>query len=238
MILDLILIGLFIIVAIIGYKVGFLTTLLKLTSALSGIIIAVCFTKPVTNLAINWGLDDTISERVYTNIVSSEAFVAYSEGGAGVEGINNLLQELGLPSFISNFVASSIVDSVNPLEIAKGISDGVSYVFIFVVVFLLLLIFSSLGFLILKLIVKTIRKRVGFIRVLDGLVGVVFYFLIFMLFIYGSFLIVSLILQSASPDSEFVMFFEEQLHLDDEKFGLAKYIYKNNMIGNFLGLIF
>jgi hypothetical protein len=59
-----------------------------------------------------------------------------------------------------------------------------------------------------------------------------------MLIIYIVFLIISLILQSSSPDSEFVLFMEEQLHLNDEKFGIAKYIYKNNMLGNFLSLIF
>ena len=238
MILDLILILLFVIVAVIGYKVGFLTTLIKLTSALSGIIIAICFTKPVTNLVVSWGWDNAIEEKVYTNIVSSEAFVAYTEGGEGVEGISNLLQELGLPSFISGFVASGLVDSVDPLEIASGIASGVSYVLVFMIVFVALLLFSSIGFLILKLFVKTVRKSVGFVRVLDGIIGIIFYFLIFMLIIYIAFLIVSLMLQSAPPDSDVVMFFEEQLHLNDDKFGLAKYIYKNNMIGNFFGLIF
>ena len=238
MILDIILIALFLIVAIIGYKVGFLTTLLKLTSALSGIIIAICFTEPVTNLAIEWELDNSIEQTIYTNITTSDAFKAYTEGGTGVEGINNLLQELGLPSFISNFVASKIVDSVDPLEIATSISQSVSYVFMFIIVFLILLIFSSLAFFILKLIVKSIRKSVGVFRVLDGIVGIAFYLLIFMLIIYIAFLVISLILQSAPADSGFVLFMEEQLHLNDEEFGIAKYIYKNNMLGNFLGLIF
>lgn len=238
LILDIILIALFLIVAIIGYKVGFLTTLLKLTSALSGIIIAICFTEPVTNLAIEWELDNSIEQTVYTNITTSDAFKAYTEGGAGVEGIDNLLQELGLPSFISNFVASKIVDSVDPLEIASSISQSISYVFMFIIVFLILLIFSSLAFFILKLIVKSVRKSVGVLRVLDGIVGIMFYLVIFMLIIYIVFLVISLILQSAPADSGFVLFMEEQLHLNDEEFGIAKYIYKNNMLGNFLGLIF
>lgn len=238
LILDIILIVLFLIVAIIGYKVGFLTTLLKLTSALSGIIIAICFTEPVTNLAIEWELDNSIEQTVYNNITTSNAFKAYTEGGAGVIGIDNLLQELGLPSFISNFVASKIVDSVDPLEIASSISQSISYVFMFIIVFLILLIFSSLAFFILKLIVKSVRKSVGVFRVLDGIVGIVFYLVIFMLIIYIAFLIISLILQSAPADSGFVLFMEEQLHLNDEEFGIAKYIYKNNMLGNFLGLIF
>lgn len=238
MILDLIIILLFIIVAVVGYKIGFLATLVKLTSTLSGIIIAICFTKPITNVAVSWGLDNAIEERVYENITTSEAFLAYTEAGAGVEGLSTLLQELGIPAFMSGVVAGGIVNSVDPLEIARGISSGISYVLLFIIVFVGLLIFSSIGFLILKLFVKAVRKSVGFIRVTDGVIGIIFYFMMFMLILYIAFIIVSLMLQSAPADSDFVIFFEEQLHLNDDKFGLAKYIYKNNMIGNFLGLIF
>ena len=143
MILDLIIILLFIIVAVIGYKVGFLTTLLKLTSTLSGIIIAICFTKPITNLAVDWGLDNAIEEKVFTNITTSEAFEAYTEAGAGVEGLSELLQQLGIPSFMSGVVANGIANSVQPLEIARSIAQGISYVLVFILVFVFLLLFSS-----------------------------------------------------------------------------------------------
>lgn len=238
MILDLIIIILFLIIAVVGYKVGFLNTLIKLTSTLSGIIIAICFTKPITNLAVNFGWDNGIEEKVYTNIISSEAFTAYTEAGAGVEGLSELLQQLGIPSFMSGFVASGLANSVEPLEIARSVAQGVSYVLVFMLVFVCLLVFSSIGFLILKLFVKAVRKSVGFIRVTDGIIGIIFYFMMFMLVLYIAFLVISLMLQSAPQDSDFVIFFEQQLHLNDDKFGLAKYIYKNNMIGNFLGLIF
>ena len=238
MILDIIIIVLFLIIVIIGYKVGFLTTLLKLTSALSGIIIALCLTKPVTNLVVDAGWDSAMEEKIYTNITTSEVFIAYTEGGEGVNGINNLLQELGIPSFMSGFIASGIADSVNPTELARSIADGVSYVFTFIITFFSLLIFSSLIFLILKLVVKSVREAVGFVRVIDGILGIVFYSLIFVLIIYIAFLIISLILQGAAPDGEFAKFFAEQLHLEDDKFGVAKYLYQNNMIGNFFGLLF
>ena len=146
MILDLIIILLFIIVAVVGYKIGFLATLVKLTSTLSGIIIAICFTKPITNVAVSWGLDNAIEERVYENITTSEAFLAYTEAGAGVEGLSTLLQELGIPAFMSGVVAGGIVNSVDPLEIARGISSGISYVLLFIIVFVGLLIFSPFCF--------------------------------------------------------------------------------------------
>ena len=238
MILDIILILLFILIGFIGYKVGFLTTLLKLTSAFSGIIIAVCLTKPITNVVVDWGWDSAMESKIYNNIITSDVFVAYTEGGEGVAGITQLLQELGIPPFISGFVAAGIVDSVNPLEIAANIADGVSYVFTFIITFVFLLIFSSLIFLILKLIVKSVRKAVGFVRVFDGILGIIFYSLMFVLVIYIVFLVISIILQGSDATSGFVIFMNEQLHLDDDNFGIAKYLYQNNVIGNFFALLF
>ena len=127
---------------------------------------------------------------------------------------------------------------VDPLQIARDISDGISYVVTFIITFFALLIFSSLIFLILKLIVKSVREAVGFVRVVDGIIGIVFYLLILILIIYIAFLVISLILQGADPEGGFAKFFAEQLHLDDGKFGVAKYFYENNMIGNFFGLLF
>ena len=238
MILDIILILLIIIVGVIGYKIGFLPTLIKLTSALSGLIIAICFTQPITDFVVECGWDNAIEERVYTNITSSEAFTSYIEGGEGVEGINGLLQELGMPPFVSSFVAGGIADVVDPIQIAQDISSGISYVFVFVIVFVFLLIFSSLIFWILKLIIKSVRKNVVAIRVIDGILGIVFYILIFMIILYIALLVISLVLQTASSDSEFVQFFTEQLHLNDDEFGIVKYLYENNIIGNFFGLLF
>ena len=238
MILDIIIVLLILAVGYLGYKIGFLTALVKITSTLSGIIIALVFGRPVTNLFVNWGFGDWITERAYNNIISSDAFYAYTEGGEGVKGVSHLLQQLGLPSFISNFIAPGIVESIDPLEAARGIAEGISYVFLFIFTFIGLMIFSSLIFFILKLCVKGIRKAVGFIRVLDGILGVVFFLLIFVILLYIAFMIISLILQSSSPDSGFASFIIKQLHLDDDRFGIAKYFYKNNVIGNFFGLLF
>lgn len=238
MILDLIIVLLVIIIGFIGYKVGFLTTLIKLTSALSGIIIAICFTKPITNMVCDSGWDSGIENQVYVNVISSDVFQSYVEGGEGVEGINQLLQELGIPPFISSFIAGGIAESIDPNEIALKIADGVSYVLVFLITFVALLLFSSLFFLLLKLIVKGIRKSVGFIRVIDGILGIVFFLLIFYIILCIFFMIISLIMHSSDPSGGFVLFFKDQLHLEDGAFGIAKYIYENNFIGNFFGLIF
>ena len=230
MILDIILILLFLVVGFIGYKSGFLTTLLKLASGISGLIIALCLTQPVTNLAVNNGWNDSIEAKIYNNISTSEAFNAYIEGGKGVEGLSSLLKELGIPSFMSGFVAEEIASNVDPQVIATSVSESVARMITLIIVFVALLVLSSVIFFILKLFVNSLKGSSKIIGIADGILGVIFYVIVFIVVLYIVFFILSLIMKGASADSGLLTFMTEQLHLEDDKFGLAKYIYENNVI--------
>lgn len=238
MILDLILIGLLLIICFVGYKVGFLITLVKLASGISGLILAIILVKPTANYVTNRNWDKQIETNIYHNITTSDAFVKYSEAGAGEEGLSVLIEELGIPKFISNIISHKIVDSINPSDVAKSIADNISYVLVGVIAFFALLIFSSLFFLLLKLIVKGTRKSIGLFRFIDGVLGIGFYAISYVFFLYFSFWILYLVLPIIPADASFVSFVNEQLHLGTEEFGIAKYFYEENIIRNFLDLIF
>ena len=236
MILDIILILLLVLICFIGYKVGFLATFIKITSIFSGLIIAILFTKPVANFPCSIGLDDGISNNIYTNIIESEPYKAYFASGGGVEGISDLLIQLGIPEFISGFVAKGIVDNTNPEAVALSVSNSLGYASTCVIVFLFLLFFSSIIFWIIKLIVKKLRDSITIVRVIDGILGICIYAILFIVVIYVLFLILSLILQSLPGNNEFAEFIREQLHLGTDEFGIAKYFYEHNFLGNLLKL--
>lgn len=236
MILDIVLCVLLIVICFIGYKVGFLTTFIKLTSVLSGLVLAILFTSPVTNQVCKWGWDDGISNNIYENIISSDAFNAYFEAGGGEAGINDILIEVGIPSFLSGFIAEKLMSSVDPIEAAMTVSNGLSKMAMSVIIFFIILIFSSLLFWILKICVKGLRKAVGFIRVLDGIFGIIVYAIFYLLIIYILLLIASLVIQSTPSGNAFSAFMLEQLHLDDNNFGIAKYLYEHNLFGNIISL--
>lgn len=237
MILDIALIVLTLAVIFIGYKVGFLTTFVKLASMVSGIIVAFLLTEPVTNKVCEWGWDDGISDNIYNNITSADAFQEYYANGGGQAGISAILTELGIPEFLSEFVAGELISNIDAEGAARAVSEGISRAASMVVVFIGLLIFSSLFFFILKLVIKALRKTVGLIRILDGLLGVVFFLLVFLILLYIGLLVVSLVMQSLPPDHGFVMFMKEQLKIGSEEFGIVKYLYENNLIGNIVGLL-
>ena len=238
MILDLILIGLFLIIAFIGYKVGFLTTLIKIASGISGLIIAILLVRPTTNLVTDLNVDRQLENKIYSNITTSDAFVKYNEYGEGEEGLALLINELGIPKFLAKTISHKLSESIDPEAIALTIADSISYAIVSVIVFFALLLLSWLLFFILKKIIEGTRKKIGFIRVLDGIAGIGFVTIIYILLLYIFFCVIYLILPSLSPDSGFVIFMTEQLHLTSEEFGIAKYIYEENIIRKFFELIF
>lgn len=238
MILDLILIALLLIICFIGYKVGFLVTLVKIASGISGLIIAILLMKPVANLATDANWDKQLETNIYNNITTSEAFEKYSAAGAGEEGLSVLIKELGIPKFLSDIISHKIVDSVDPVDIALSIADNVSYLAVCVIAFFVLLIFSSLFFFILKKIVQGTRKSIGFFRFIDGVLGIGFYAITYIFFLYLGFWVIYLIIPVLPQNGSFVVFMTEQLHLGSEQFGISKYLYEENIIRNFFELIF
>ncbi len=237
MILDIVFIILILSVIFAGYKVGFLTTFVKMTSMVSGIVIAILFTEPLTNKVCEWGWDDGISQNIYENITTADAFKEYYANGGGEAGLSAILEELGLPEFLSDFVAGALNDNVDVAGAAQAVSDGISRAAMMVIVFIFLLIFSSVAFFVIKIVVKLLRKTVGVIRLIDGLLGIVFFVLVFMIVLYVGLLVISIVMQSLSPDHGFVEFMKSQLKLGTDEFGLVKYFYENNFIGNIIGLL-
>lgn len=238
MILDLILIIVLLLICFIGYKVGFLTTLIKMASAISGLIIAIVLTKPVTTIVTDAKWDREIETNIYQNITTSEAFEKYNQVGENEQGLAVLLEELGIPHFLSETISHQIADSVDPTLIATTIADKVSYAVMCVIVFICLLIFSSLFFFILKKIVQGTRKSVGFFRTLDGMLGIAFYAIGYLMFLYLGFWILSLVMPALPPSGGFVKFMNDQLSLNSDEFHIGKYLYQNNVIKNFFELIF
>lgn len=237
MLLDLILILLILIIGFIGYKVGFLVTIIKFASLIGGLILAIVLVKPTTNFVTEIGLDNSLETRIYENITTSEAFVKYSDSGAGVEGVSLLLEELGIPGFLSDMIADKLYQEIDLEGIAVQISDTVSYSITSIIVFLCLLLLSSFAFWILKKVVSKTRDSVGFIRVTDGLLGVIFYEILFIFILYLVLMVIGFIWSGLPADNSFAVFLTEQLHLEDGKFGLTKYFYQNNIIKNFFELI-
>jgi len=235
-ILDIIIVVVFLIVAFVGYKTGFMATVIKIASALGGVVIAILCTKPVTTFAIeDLNLAGGLTTKIYENITTSEQFASITVDN-GENAVNVVLTKMGIPSFISEVIAKYFTGEVDIYEAAMFASEKISQAILTVCVFLFLLVFSALLFWVLKLVIKGLRKAVVAIRVVDGVLGIALYGIIYLAVIYIFLLVASFIIQSST--NGFTEFMLGQLHLADDNFGIAKYLYQNNIIGNFVLLFF
>ena len=239
MILDIILVALALLVLFVGFKVGFFRSFLKLASVFAGLILAIALVSPTTKLVLDLGAGDQMTASFQTKITESQIYQEYYDAGGGEEGAAGVLNSIGIPKLFANMLAKVVVngneDSSNMDEFALNIAKGLTKIIMSIIVFLSLMVLSSLVILILKHTFTTIRDGVFLIRLIDGILGMAFFAVIFLIILYVFLLIVS---KNITATNGFMNWMNEQLHLGDDKFGIAKYFYNNNIVGNIFGIIF
>lgn len=238
MILDILLVLLLILVLFIGYKVGFLTRFLKMASTVLGLVFAVLFCGEFAKFLAYVGVQAPIQEKIYQNIITDDAFQTFQDSEHTAETLSHFFKELGLPKFIADVAGSGLSEQLQPLDIAHSVSQSIAHIVVVFLAFLILLIGGTLIVWVLKQVVKLLRKGVPLFRVVDGILGIVFSAALYFLVLYLLLFLLSLYLQLGTQDGMIEKFICGQLKMDSNQFGLAKYFYENNILGNLLKLIF
>lgn len=237
MILDIILCVLCLVVLIIGYKVGFLKRFIKIANVLGGGIIALLLASPFANLLGSMGLQKSISSNILSNIESTDAYLVFTNAADKEAAVSKFIESLGFPNFLADIIAGGVSNSIDAAEVATSIADSITKVILLVISFILLLILATLLMWILKLIINLLRTNFV-IRLADGILGVAFSFILFIVGTYLVLLLLSVGLQIPAIDNAIGGFIRDQLHLGTNEFGITKYLYENNIIGNILKLFF
>ena len=152
--------------------------------------------------------------------------------------MSNAIQEAtDLPRFIADFLANKITENTSSTEVITKLSTAVADVLMVIVSAILLFFIVFFGALILKLIVHILRGN-AIIKCVDGIIGVVFYVCMFMLFVYSVFAIFK-----AFADKEFFIpvqnFLVTDMMLDNpDKFRISKYLYEHNIIYSLFEFLF
>lgn len=228
---DIVIVLLFIGFVVIGAKKGFLKKFVGLASGLVGLLLAFFFCSDFANLLIDKGfIYPSIQQNVYTNI--------FAVTNANPDStIADILNNLGLPSIISDYIGPKIQTSVgSPEALATAISTEIAKMFMAVISFIMLFIIICLGVAILKLLISLLRKSV-IIKVADGFLGVIFYGVMGIITIYLLLFVVSLVIQIPQL-SAFNEFMKVDMQLETDAFRLSKYFYENNILSNLLKILF
>ncbi len=222
-VIDIILVLLFIIGIIVGVKKGFLESFIKLASGIVGLVVAILFCQKFANLLIS---HEVFYDGIYTNLLTK---IETTGGSSATEILNNL----GFPSVISEYIGSQIISDLN---LAELLATKLYTFFMVIISFFILFIGCWILSKILKLIVKVL-KSVIIIKIVDSVLGVVLYSFLTLCLVYVLFFVLSLVIQIPSLES-LNTFVSTDLQLTTDSFRLSKYFYENNILINFFKLFF
>lgn len=226
--IDIAIVLIFLIVLFVGFKVGFLDKFLSLSKTLCGFLFALIFCNSFASTLVDWGaFYPSIYEKIYSNI-SEKA------GVTDLSTASELYEKIGFPSFIADMLAKTV--SGDSGSIIDLVASNVSHFIMVIIAFLLLFFGTTLLFFILKFIV-TILRQSKFIRVCDGIFGMAFFAILFVVVIYIAGGILSLVidLDALSDVKEFLTI---DMQLGEDEFRLSKYFYEHNILVNILKLFF
>lgn len=235
MILDFIIIGIFLIIAFVGYKVGFFRTILGVASVISGLIVSLFLTAPITRLLFGWGVGSGLSDNFYGKFTTGELATIYNNAGGGQAGIRAILIEIKVPGFFADiFSAKASGDTFE--VVCRSVADGIAKLILGVIVFIVLLFATSLIIWILKKVFKGLRDSSRVIRFIDGLAGILAFTVLYVGVIFIFFTVLS---YKITSDSSFIAFFNKQLFDPNvSRIGLSTFLWENNVIGNFIHILF
>ncbi len=231
-IVDVVIIIVAIICMIIGAKEGFLQKGIKIANWVFGVFFAFLFCVKFANDVLYGWFGENIKNTIYNNVLSNEAL----QGITTKEEAVNVLQSLGIP----NFIGEVIMQNVDTAEMVSGIASSVSTLatsaLLIVISFLFLWIGTSILCFILQLLVKVLRTS-KLIRILDGILGILLYLLLFYLFIQVVFFVVILIYRNAHLEG-FNNFVSNDILGVNASFRISKYFFETNFLANLFALLF
>lgn len=222
-IVDIVLILTMITLVILGYKKGFLTKFISLANSLCGFVFSLLFCKR---------LSDVFTYKIWGDSMAHNFEMNFRAKNPDLQTGQDVLKALGLPSFITNNVNPDLGIDALYATLGKTCASVVCAVISF---FILFIGVSVLCFL-LKLIVAICRQS-KVIHFLDGTLGVMFYLILAYLGVCLVLFVLTFVMQANGLNS-FQQWIINDFQLQSDKWRLSKFLYQNNIIGNFFRIFF
>ena len=223
--------ALVLIAVIIGAKKGFLTKTVSLANSLFGLLFALAFSSTFANKVLcNW-FGVALQNKIYNNVYTNQGLATCSTN----EEVIAKLKENGIPEFLAKIASSNISGEDIASQVATSISSIITSVLLFIIAFIILFFGTTLICLILKGFIKLLREN-KFIRVIDGIFGIVLYLCLLALVLEIVFFVL-LLLNNYSGLEGYKEFVANDI-LSDRAFNISKWFFTNNVLNFLIGLIF
>lgn len=236
--IDVLIIVLGILFILIGYKRGFMHSALSLFGFIMITLFSLFFAAQLAGLLKSWGLIyPSIYDELYNKF--ADATHTLSETKASYSYVDTIGISHGIPrffGFIINFLVGSPKDSAviggGFKEVASAYADITSLKLLNICSFFILEILLSIFLFIAKAIVNSARSNKP-VRVIDGILGILFHVTIYALVVLLAFFIIRLIYDN-NAGSDFAKFIDTDLKLQTKDFRIGKYFFQNNFFSDII----
>ncbi|MBR3617591.1 MAG: hypothetical protein IKN46_02825 [Acholeplasmatales bacterium] len=202
----------------IGYKKGFMNKALSLIGALLLFAFAAFYSIQLAGLMkssgfIYSGIYDTMLDKIQPVYVENERFAVTLEHAFKIH------------SAIATILAFIMGNPSKSLD-AAGRADVAAFKTTIIIAFLIIYFVGLITLIILKIIAKNLRES-KFVRVVDGIFGILLYLSLYAFAVLVIFFILDLIYKNGAL-SGFNKWLETDLQLGTNKFRISKYFFENN----------
>lgn len=217
--LDIIIILGGIICIIIGFKKGFLSKMLSIVGIIAIIIFAIFFASSFAGFLKS---HDIIYPGIYNNIHGN---IVEKLGDKSDYTIKEAIQASGFPEFLAGWISNAIGE-VDTSEIIVRVSEQIAGWILNVIAFGILVVACLVGLLIFKIIIKCIRQ-VMLVKVLDGILGALLYFAIYLVILTGLFALLN-IFYNQEWFSQAKGWLDTDMAIGKESFRISKALFERN----------
>ncbi len=223
-IIDIVIIVVLALLVLIGVFKGLFKQLLGTFALFIAIILAFLVCKPVSAALDKSSLGENLSEKITGWVSEKSDLFTESIQNTDESVINEALSEVGIPKFLHKIIINEAVEKIDDMNLGEYVGLRlahfaivcISFIVLFIVIFILLKVLSHI---LSKIIHGTLLAPVD--RVLGGVVGFIkAAMIVSIVMIFLSFL------ASLVPSiNDFVI---EDMKINAEGFGIAKFFYTNN----------
>jgi len=218
---------------VIGWKKGFLLTIIKMASSVFGLIASLLLSKSFAKVLDGW-FGASIDTKIYDYMMSrSDLF----NSSLSIDNVRTALEGMSMPTFLIDWIIGKIDFSQIGVSIVDAIEPTIKSIVMVVLAFIILFFGSMLVFLILKMIAKLITS-IPFIKQVDKVFGVIFGLFKMAIVTYVLLFLLALLMAVPAVNKLIGDFVTSDMQLSTDAFRISKWLYNNNVIQDFIGIFF
>ncbi len=219
--------------AVIGYFRGFVKTIFSLSRKLLAFVGAYLLVGPVRDWLIPQGIGDKITNYINNWLVNKNEAI-FSITNPSAEQLASIKESLKIPDFIFNSIESIFANGSSDLTLGKAIASTFMYYAMTVLCFILLFIILQIVIWIVSKILNTLMEA-PVLKTFNRLFGLIVGISIGLIIVSVCLLFLSGAAKCFDSVNEFVI---EYINPTSTQFGLARWLYNNNLLVILLEQVF